>query len=96
MDQAALLGAIQAVVSGVEIADQSAGKRFLQDTDDDIPAAVAVDEEQGQPRVAEAPYPGGLAIDATAGFVLLNHGGLAEQLEKFIDHRSEGWPPQRK
>ena len=49
MDQAALFGAVQAVVRRVEIADQRAGKRFSQHPDEDIAAAMAVDQEQGQP-----------------------------------------------
>src|SRR5262249_43542271 len=89
VDQAPLFGAVQAVVGRVEIADQSAGKRFPQDPDDDIAATVAVDEEQGQPGIAEAPGPGGLAVDPPARFVSLDHGGLTQQFQEFLDHRGE-------
>ena len=57
---------------------------------------MAVDEEQRQPRVAEAPGPGGLAVDPPAGLVPLDHGGLTEQLQEFVDHRGEELPPQRR
>ena len=50
---------------------------------------MAVDEEEGQPGVAEAPGPGGLAVDPPAGLVPLDHGRLAEQLEEFLDDRGE-------
>src|SRR6516165_8424268 len=89
MDQAALLGAVQAVVRRVEIADQRPGERFPQDPDEDIATAVAVDEEQRQARVAEAPGPGGLAVDPPAGLVPLDHGGLTEQFQEFVDHWGE-------
>jgi hypothetical protein len=89
VDQAALLGTIQAVVSRVEIADQCAGKRLAQNSDDDVSAAVAIDEKQGQTRIAEAPGPGGLAVDAPARFISLDHGRLAKQFEEFLDHRRE-------
>jgi hypothetical protein len=49
MDQAALFGAVQAVVRRVEIADQGADKRFTQHPDEDIAPAMAVDQEQSQP-----------------------------------------------
>ena len=89
VDQAALFDAIQAVVSRVEITDQRAGKRLAQDSDDDVSTAVAIDQKQGQTRIAEAPGPGGLAVDAPAGFIPLDHGGLAKQFEEFLDHRRE-------
>ena len=60
-----------------------------QDTHEDVAAAMAVDEEEGQARVAEAPGPGGLAVDPPAGLVALDHGRLAEQLQEFLDHRGE-------
>ena len=85
----ALLGAVQAVVRRVEVADQRPGERFPQDPDQDIATAMAVDEEQGQAGVAEAPGPAGPAVDPPAGLVPLDHGGLAEQLPEFIDHRGE-------
>jgi hypothetical protein len=48
VDQAALPGAIQAVVRRVEVADQGADKRFSQHPDEDIAAAMAVNQEQRQ------------------------------------------------
>jgi hypothetical protein len=69
VDQAPLLGAIQAVVRRVEVADQAAGERFSQDPDEDIATTMAVDEEQRQPGISEAPSPGGLAVDPPAGLV---------------------------
>src|SRR5262249_45470571 len=89
VDQAALLGAIQAVIHRVEIADQGAGERLPQHADEDIPATVAVDEEQRQAGVAEAPGPGRLAIDPPAGLVHLDHGGMAEKFPELVDHRGE-------
>jgi hypothetical protein len=50
---------------------------------------MAVDEEQRQPRISEAPSPGGLAVDPPAGLVPLDHGGLTEQLLELIDDRGE-------
>src|SRR4051812_21012335 len=92
VDQTALFGAIQAVVSRVEIAHQSTGKRLAQDGDDDVSAAVAIDQIKGQPWIAEAPSPGGLTVDPPAGFVPLDHGGLTEQLEEFLDDRGKQLP----
>src|SRR5262249_7560002 len=89
VDQAALLGAVQAVVRRVEIADQRPGERFPQDPDEDIATAVAVDEEHRQARVAEAPGPGGVAVDPPAGLVPLDHGGSTEQFQEFVDHWGE-------
>jgi len=89
VDQAALFGAVQAVVGRVEIADQSAGERLAQDSDDDVSAPVAIDEKQSQTRIAKAPSPGGLAVDAPAGFIPLDHGGLAKQFQEFLNHRRE-------
>src|SRR5262249_12717802 len=89
VDQAALLGAVQAVVRRVEIADQGAGERFPQDPNEDRATAMAVDEEQGQARVAEAPSPSRPTVDPLAGLVPLDPGGLAEQLQEFIDDRGE-------
>jgi len=89
MDQAALLGASQAVVGRVEIADQGACKGFPQDADDDLLAAMAIDEEQGAARVAEAPGPGYLAVDAAAGRIPLDYRPLPEQFEQFLDDGSE-------
>src|SRR5262249_4551030 len=89
MDQTALLGAVQAVVRRVEIADQRPDERFSQDADEDIATAMAVDEEQRQARVAEAPGPGGLAIDPPAGLVPRDQRGLTEQFQEFVDHRGE-------
>src|SRR5262249_20865512 len=89
VDQTALLGAIQAVVRRVEITDQGPGERFPEGADEDVATAMAIDEEQRQPGVAEAPGPSGLAVDPPAGLVPLDHGGLAEPLQEFIDHRGE-------
>jgi hypothetical protein len=50
---------------------------------------MAVDEEQGQAGVAEAPGPRGLAVDPPAGFVPLDYGGLTEQLEELVDDGGE-------
>src|SRR5262249_15139591 len=89
VDQAALLGAVQAVVRRVEVADQRPGERFPQDADEDIATAMAVDEEQRQPRIPEAPSPRGLAVDPPAGLVPLDHGGLTEQLRELSDDGGE-------
>ncbi len=89
VDQTALFGAVQAVVSRIEIADQSAGERLTQDSDDDISAPVAIDEKQGQTRIAETPSPGGLAVDPPAGFIPLDHGGLTKQFQEFLNHWRE-------
>src|SRR5262249_1808843 len=80
---------VQAVVRRVEIADQRPGKRFSQHPDEDIAATMAVDEEQGQPGVAEAPGPSGLAVDPPAGLVPLDYRGLTEQFEEIFDHWGE-------
>jgi hypothetical protein len=77
VDQAALFGAIQAVVSRIEIADQGAGKRLAQNSDDDVSATVAIDEKQGQTRIAKAPGPGGLTVDAPASFIPLDHSDFS-------------------
>jgi hypothetical protein len=69
VDQPPLLGAIQAVVSRVEVADQRAGERSSQVPDEGLATAMAVDEGQRQPRISEAPSPGGLAVDPPAGLV---------------------------
>src|SRR5262249_1250926 len=50
---------------------------------------MAVDEEQRQARVAEAPGPGGVAVDPPAGLVPLDHGGSTEQFQEFVDHWGE-------
>jgi hypothetical protein len=89
VDQATLLVAIEAVVDGVEIADERAGKRLAQNTHEHVAAAMAVDEEHGQTRIAETPGPGGLAVDAPAGLVAADHRRLPQQLQEFFDHRLE-------
>src|SRR5262249_28209204 len=50
---------------------------------------MSVDEEQRQPRISEAPGPGGLAIDPPAGLIALDHRRSAEQFQEFIDDRGE-------
>jgi hypothetical protein len=50
---------------------------------------MAVDEEQRQPWVAEAPGPSGSAIDPPAGLIPLDHGGLTEPFQEFIDDGGE-------
>src|SRR5262249_10774860 len=89
MDQTTLLAAIQAVVGRVEIADQRAGERFPQHPHEDLATAVAVDQEQCRAGIAEAPGPGGLAVDPPAGLVPLDHRGLAEQFQELLDHWGE-------
>ena len=89
VDQAALLGAVQAVVRRVEVADQRPGERFPQHSDEHVATAVAIDEEQGQAGVAEAPGPAGPAVDPPAGLVPLDHGGLTKQFQEFVNDRSE-------
>src|ERR1700680_5974 len=48
VNQTTLLGAVETVVGGVEIADQGAGERFTQRANENVVAAMAVNEEQGQ------------------------------------------------
>ena len=45
-----------------------------------------IDQKQRQSRVAEAPDPDVLAVDAPAGFIGVNHGFRLEQLEQPPDH----------
>lgn len=92
MHQAALLGTFQAVVGRIEIADQRASERFPQNADDDFAVAMPVDQEQRQRRVAEAPHPGGLAVDSPAGFVRLDDRRVSQFLEQLFDDRLEQRP----
>src|SRR5262249_22988245 len=62
---------------------------FPEGADEDVATAMAIDEEQRQPGVAEAPGPSGLAVDPPAGLVPLDHGGLAEPLQEVVEHRGE-------
>jgi len=94
VDQAALFGAIQAVVSRVEITDQRAGKRLAQDSDDDVSTAVAIGQKQGQTRIAEAPGPGGLAVDAPAGFSPWTTGDWRSNSRSSSTTGANSWPPQ--
>src|SRR4051812_18847301 len=89
MDQATLLGTSKAVVSGIEIADQRAGKGLAQDTLNHVATAVFIDEKDGQLRVAETPSPGGLAVDAPARFVPLHDRRLPQAFEQFLDNGFE-------
>jgi hypothetical protein len=89
VDQAPLLGASQAVVGCVKITDQGAGKRVPQHAEDHIAIAMAVDEEEGQARIAETPSPSRLAVDAPAGLIALDHRRLPQEFEEFVDHGSE-------
>jgi hypothetical protein len=65
------------------------GERFSQHADEDLATAMAVDEEQRQARVAEAPGPSELAVDPPAGLVLQDHGGSAKQFQELVDHGGE-------
>jgi hypothetical protein len=85
VDQTTLLGTIEAVVGRVEIAHERAGKRLAQGTLDHVAAAMMIDQKDGQLGVAEAPRPGGLAVDAPARFVALHHGRVAESFQQFLD-----------
>src|SRR5215204_3458527 len=92
MNQATLLRAIQAVVSRVEIADKRAGERLAQHALDHVAAAMFVDEEDRQFRIAEAPGPRGLAVDAPTGLVALHDGRVAQAFEQVLDDRFEQRP----
>jgi hypothetical protein len=94
MGQTTLLAAIQAVVGGIEIAHQGAGKRLPQGPFQDRPTAVPIDQKEGQAWVGKTPDPGELTVDLPTGLIGTHDRGIPQQAEQFLDDRfAQGGTP---